>query len=247
MRSVNWQPISLRRSLIARTNSRASPSRIRSSVNSVASTTTQRCPGRPPSPPWPAGELEVVGVQPTGPSGSCNVTLPWRFQLGQQPAAVGRGQQLLHGRQPLAQPRAEPLQVGQHRVGDVLVGPLGEIDLLDVQFVADQGRVFFQPRLVLRSASTTSTRASGWRTLSLASMRARPSETISRTRPFVRKRSSISRRHRRPDSRTDGRSPPAARPLGQRGRRATARFCHISSARNGTNGAISLQVVSRHS
>ena len=28
---------------------------------------------------------------------------------------------------------------------------------------------------------------------------------------------------------------------------ATARFCHIVSAKNGTKGAISLQVVSRHS
>ena len=65
-----------------------------------------------------------------------------------QPAAVGLGQQLAHGRQTLAQPRAEPLQVGQHGVGDVLLGLLGELDPLDVQLVADQRGVLFEPRLM---------------------------------------------------------------------------------------------------
>ena len=60
----------------------------------------------------------------TGPSGSASVMLALGLQLGQQLAAVGLGQSFSQRRQTLAQPRAEPLQVGQHRVGDVLLGLL---------------------------------------------------------------------------------------------------------------------------
>ena len=120
----------------------------------------------------------------TGPSGKVRRNVPGVLQLGQQRAAVGLGQQLFHRRQPLAQPRAKPLQVGQDGVGDIVVGPLGELDFLHVQFAADQAQCVLQATArCVRSARMTSTLASGWRTLSLAAMRAeRPSETISRTR-----------------------------------------------------------------
>ena len=42
----------------------------------------------------------------------------------------------------------ETLQVGQHAVGDVLVGLGGELHPLDVELLGNQPDVFFQPRLV---------------------------------------------------------------------------------------------------
>ena len=64
IRSVNWQPISLRRSWIVRTNSRASPSRINSGVNSVAKHDDDRVAlGGGPAFLGLQTHLDVVGVE----------------------------------------------------------------------------------------------------------------------------------------------------------------------------------------
>ena len=69
-------------------------------------------------------------------------------ELGQHLAAVGLGNRLFDLGHQLADPRSQPLEIGDDVVGDVLLA-LGRVfDLLDVQFVAQDIVVRFQPGLM---------------------------------------------------------------------------------------------------
>ena len=82
----------------------------------------------------------------TGPSANISVMWPSASNCANnRPPSASASNFRTVGRR-FAKPRAKPLQVGQHRVGDVLLGLVDELDPFDVQLVADQRGMFFQPR-----------------------------------------------------------------------------------------------------
>ena len=87
--------------------------------------------GRPslaprPSPAWPAGgSANLATSSVTGPLGQSRATtVPSASNSASSLRGVGLGQRLFQLGQLLAQSRAKALQIGQHRVADVLIGLL---------------------------------------------------------------------------------------------------------------------------
>ncbi len=173
--------------------SRARPSATSSGVSSVASTTTTPLIiGRGPARAWPDADFDFFVRKSDCLAVEREVDLAVVADVRQQVGAGLLAEPLLDLRQQLAEPGAEQLEVGNHFVLDVLRGVVAELELLHVELFLDHRRVLFEPRLVRVSARITSTLASGWRTFSLAALRAlRPSEAIRRTR-FMRAESASS-------------------------------------------------------
>ena len=165
-------------------SSRAVPSAKSSGVNSVDKTTTPAGPCAAAQPGLACNRTCTSSLSSvTGPSASSIVTCPSCSSSRKQFGGIGLGQGRFYGRQAFAQPGAEPFQVGQDRVADVLIGPLADTRPLSRSTLRPPAAGALPARPdAPRSARITSTLASGWRTLSLAAMRAaRPCETISRT------------------------------------------------------------------